>query len=236
MEGAQGIDVVITDDVDVDYIEEDDCLICLQPLAGEQIEGMEGIEGMDGMDGMDGMGVERYGEWVCGHHPLFHPGCIRRWLESSKVCPVCRGEVVVVAEQRRRRRHRRGGFFRRHRDDGTREAFIEGQRHCTHSILFTVSAFLTSVYGFYGDIYIAAFCLITWSFVILQECTHSCHYLWVSLIAFLSFHIWMCHWILQLCTGPKVPICDNFMTIIYGHVVVSIYGLMFMMSTLMRQM
>ena len=219
METSQRIAVVITASDAVDCVDEA-CLICLQSLVVGDAERAP------------------YGEWVCAHHPLFHPGCIQRWLESSSVCPVCRGEVTVSNEEEGRDRRARGEQRRRHprRQDGTREAFIEGQRQCSHGILFTVSALLTSIYAFYGDIYIAASCLVTWSFVVLvvlNERAQSCHYL-CSLSVLFSFHIWRCHSILQLCTGPKAPICENFMTIIYSHVVAVIYAFIFVISSYMR--
>ena len=215
--------------------EEEDCLICLQPLLG----GEEAVKE----------------EWGCGHHRRFHPQCIQQWLASSPLCPVCRDVVVEEDEAHRRRREeeeeataarrpprRRGGLFRRYRD-GVRDGLADGQRHaCTRGLLFALSLVLAATYGVCGQLHAAACCLVAWSLMACQECAGSCSYLLASFSLFIFLHIWMCNWLGKSCVGghqvdqsPGGPLCDNLMALVYGHLFVCLYGLMYTMSTSMQE-
>lgn len=57
----------------VQQLDESDCVICLEPLTQE-------VEMM-----------------ICGH--AFHTACIKRWLDKSSRCPLCR-EVIVAGRGR----------------------------------------------------------------------------------------------------------------------------------------
>lgn len=207
----------------------EDCLICLQPLSGCDEE-------------------EAIREWGCGHHSRFHPGCIRQWLESSPVCPICRDVVVSDGEEEeeegarrgsRRQRRRRGGFFRRYRD-GIRDAFSQRQS-CTRGVLFAVSTMLACLYFLHGEPSTAACCLLAWGLVALQDCAQTCSYIWISLAAFVCLHLWMCHRLGSVCASPQIlpqrspELCNNFMVLVYGHLFVCIYGLMYTMTTSLQQ-
>ena len=195
---------------------EKDCLICLQPILFRTEAQQE--------------------EWACGHHSDFHNECIEEWFLSSHICPVCRDIVISEDEEedgeggRTVRQRRRRGF--------TQENYEQQRKSYNPVMLFTMSFLMTCVYSTYGKPFMALICLLAWGLVALQACAETCSYLWLSLLAFVSLHIWMCESLNRVCTSPqtKKPMsCDNFLVIIYLHLFVCMCGMVHTVNVSLRQ-